>query len=153
MREQVLDSGKFDLGFKKYIQRWAFKHPQPTDFFRTISDYSGENLDWFWREWFYSTDVLDQALDSVVTDSVKSRVYISNKSGMMMPFKLQVSFVDGKVDSFNVPVEAWYLGSKYALTVNDSRKIQKVVIDPDHVLPDIDRNNNVWENKDSAPVK
>ncbi len=153
LREQVLDSGKFDLGFKKYIQRWAFKHPQPTDFFRTISDYSGENLDWFWREWFYSTDVLDQALDSVVTDSVKSRVYISNKSGMMMPFKLQVSFVDGKVDSFNVPVEAWYLGSKYALTVNDSRKIQKVVIDPDHVLPDIDRNNNVWENKDSAPVK
>jgi hypothetical protein len=55
----------FDYAFKQYAQRWAFKHPTPADFFRTMEDASGEDLDWFWRGWFYSTDVCDISLDSV----------------------------------------------------------------------------------------
>jgi hypothetical protein len=153
LREQVVGPEKFDLGFKKYIQRWAFKHPQPADFFRTIADYSGENLDWFWREWFYSNEVLDQAVDSVVSDSAQSRIFISNKDGMVMPFKLLVTFDDGTMDSLNVPIEAWYLGKNYTLPLFGDKKIEKVVIDPDHVLPDVNRDNNVWENKNAASGK
>ena len=55
----------FDYAFKEYARRWAFKHPTPADFFRTMEDASGEDLDWFWRGWFYSTDACDIALDSV----------------------------------------------------------------------------------------
>ena len=55
----------FDFAFKEYARRWELKHPTPADFFRTMEDASGENLDWFWRGWFYGTDACDIALDSV----------------------------------------------------------------------------------------
>jgi len=55
----------FDYAFKEYARRWAFKHPTPADLFRTMEDASGEDLDWFWRGWFYSTDPCDISLDSV----------------------------------------------------------------------------------------
>src|SRR6185369_9925184 len=50
---------------KEYARRWAFKHPEPADLFRTLEDASGEDLDWFWRGWFYSTDACDLSLDTV----------------------------------------------------------------------------------------
>lgn len=153
LREQVIGPERFDLGFKNYVQRWAFKHPQPADFFRTMADYSGEDLSWFWRGWFYTSDVLDQAVDSVVSDSAQSRIYLSNKAGLVMPFKLQITFADGKMDSLNVPIEVWYLGNDYTLPLFDDRKIERVMVDPDHVLPDINRDNNVWENKNASSGK
>src|SRR2546422_6295545 len=54
---------------REYIRRWAFRHPTPADFFRTMEDALGEDLSWFWRGWFYRTDVIDQAVDSVRTRS------------------------------------------------------------------------------------
>ena len=65
LRETVMGRQLFDYAFKEYARRWAFKHPQPADFFRTMEDASAEDLDWFWRGWFFSTDVTDIALDSV----------------------------------------------------------------------------------------
>lgn len=65
LRETILGRKLFDYAFQQYARRWAFKHPTPADFFRTIEDASGEDLDWFWRGWFYSTDVVDISLDSV----------------------------------------------------------------------------------------
>ncbi len=65
LRETVMGRELFDYAFKEYSRRWAFKHPTPADLFRTIEDASGEDLDWFWRGWFYSIDVADQAIDTV----------------------------------------------------------------------------------------
>jgi hypothetical protein len=65
LRETIMGRKLFDYAFKEYARRWAFKHPTPADFFRTMDDASGENLDWFWRGWFYSTDACDISLDSV----------------------------------------------------------------------------------------
>ncbi|HEY0065865.1 MAG TPA: M1 family metallopeptidase [Flavisolibacter sp.] len=65
LRETIMGRELFDYAFKEYARRWAFKHPQPADFFRTMEDASAEDLDWFWRGWFFSTDVTDIALDSV----------------------------------------------------------------------------------------
>lgn len=65
LRETVMGRELFDYAFKEYARRWAFKHPQPADFFRTMEDASGEDLDWFWRGWFYGTDACDISLDSV----------------------------------------------------------------------------------------
>jgi len=153
LRDCFLGPKKFDLGFKSYIHRWAFKHPQPADFFRTIEDYSGEDLSWFWRGWFYSTHVLDQAIDSVTSDSAKTLVYLSNKRGLVMPCEVKVTFADAKTDTFNLPIEAWYDGNTYVLPVYDERKVDKVEIDPKHILPDIDRSNNIWENKSGVSEK
>ena len=65
LRETVMGRQLFDYAFKEYARRWAFKHPTPADFFRTLEDASGEDLDWFWRGWFYGIDACDISLDTV----------------------------------------------------------------------------------------
>jgi hypothetical protein len=65
LRETIMGRKLFDYAFKEYAKRWAFKHPTPADLFRTMEDASGEDLDWFWRGWFYGTDPVDISLDSV----------------------------------------------------------------------------------------
>ncbi len=65
LRETVMGRELFDLAFKEYCQRWMFKNPSPADFFRTMEDASGVDLDWFWRGWFYSIDATDISLDSI----------------------------------------------------------------------------------------
>jgi hypothetical protein len=65
LRETIMGRDLFDYSFKEYARRWAFKHPEPADFFRTMEDASGEDLDWFWRGWFFGTDACDIAVDSV----------------------------------------------------------------------------------------
>jgi aminopeptidase N len=66
LRETILGRELFDHAFKEYSRRWMFKHPNPADFFRTMEDASGIDLDWFWRGWFYTTDPVDISIDKVV---------------------------------------------------------------------------------------
>ena len=65
LRETIVGRDLFDYAFKEYARRWAFKHPTPADLFRTMEDASGEDLDWFWRGWFYGTEACDISLDTV----------------------------------------------------------------------------------------
>jgi hypothetical protein len=78
LRETIMGRKNFDFAFKEYCKRWAFKHPTPADLFRTMEDASGEDLDWFWRGWFYNTDPIDISLDSVKW-SVVNRDSVSSK--------------------------------------------------------------------------
>ena len=72
LRETVMGRELFDYAFKEYCKRWAFKHPSPADFFRTMEDASGVDLDWYWRAWFYDIEPVDIALDSVICFQVNS---------------------------------------------------------------------------------
>jgi hypothetical protein len=65
LRETIMGRELFDYAFREYARRWAFKHPTPADFFRTMEDASGEDLDWFWRGWFFGTDAVDLKIDTV----------------------------------------------------------------------------------------
>ncbi len=65
LRETVMGRELFDYAFKEYARRWAFKHPSPADFFRTMEDASGVDLDWFWRGWFYTTEPVDVAIENM----------------------------------------------------------------------------------------
>ena len=65
LRETIMGRDLFDYAFKEYARRWAFKHPTPADLFRTMEDASGEDLDWYWRGWFYGTEPCDISLDTV----------------------------------------------------------------------------------------
>lgn len=88
LRETIMGRELFDKAFKTYSKRWAFKHPEPADFFRTMEDASGEDLDWFWRGWFYGTDPVDIAIDKVtvaspdfeVSNSAKETTYKVDKA-------------------------------------------------------------------------
>jgi hypothetical protein len=73
LRETVMGRELFDIAFKEYSTRWMFKHPTPADFFRTMEDASGVDLDWFWRGWFYTTDHVDIALDEVNWFKINSK--------------------------------------------------------------------------------
>jgi hypothetical protein len=73
LRETVLGRELFDFAFKEYAQRWKFKRPTPSDFFRTMEDASGTDLDWFWRGWFYTTDAVDVSVDGISEYTISSQ--------------------------------------------------------------------------------
>jgi hypothetical protein len=150
LREQVVDSGAFDDAFREYVRRWAFKHPQPADFFRTMNGALGEDLSWFWRSWFVRSDHLDQSVDSVVQrDTVGqtlTRVFLSNRLEMVAPVELTVGSSDGSSRTVKLPVEAWLRGQRtiWALLTPAAAKPVRIEIDPRGVYPDVDRSNNTW---------
>jgi hypothetical protein len=76
LRETIMGRKLFDFALKEFSRRWAFKHPTPADFFRTMEDASGEDLDWFWRGWFFSTDACDIALDSVKVARADANAFV-----------------------------------------------------------------------------
>ncbi|MBB3117973.1 M1 family metallopeptidase [Pseudoduganella violacea] len=73
LRETILGRELFDYAFREYARRWKFKHPTPADFFRTMEDASGTDLDWFWRGWFYTTDPVDISVDGISEVGVSSK--------------------------------------------------------------------------------
>jgi hypothetical protein len=73
LRETILGRELFDFAFREYAQRWKFKRPTPADFFRTMEDASGTDLDWFWRGWFYTTDAVDISIDGITEYGISSK--------------------------------------------------------------------------------
>src|SRR5712692_7358210 len=150
LRQSMLgDSSRFDAAFREYIRRWAFKHPTPADFFRTMEDGLGEDLSWFWRGWFYRNDVVDQAVDSVTSASDSSgarsaRIWLSSPGQLPMPVDLTLTWGDGTKQTVRLPVEVWYLGNHYVYDLPATRDLVRVEIDAGHDIPDVRRGNNVW---------
>ncbi|HZN96169.1 MAG TPA: M1 family metallopeptidase, partial [Gemmatimonadales bacterium] len=148
LRDRIVGKERFDPAFREYIRRWAYKHPTPADFFRTIEDGVGEDLSWFWRSWFYTTEQLDQAVDSVrVADSagvVTSRVYLRSAGAMPMPVELDLRLEDGTAQHLSLPVEIWYRGTQYTLLVPGPKRVAGASIDARNVYPDVRRENNAW---------
>ena len=149
LRDQLVGPERFDAAFREYVRRWAWKHPTPADFFRTMDDALGEDLSWFWHAWFYTTETLDQAVESVVTSTdsagrVTSRIFLRNAGPMVMPVTLDVTLDDGTVQRLQLPVEVWYGGDHYVAAVPGPKRVTSVVVDPDGAFPDVNRANNRW---------
>ncbi len=145
LRFEVLGKDRFDDAFRRYIRAWAFKHPTPADFFRTMSDASGTDLDWFWREWIYSTARLDQAVSGIDVDSAGATVvHLHNRGGMVMPAELRLTFTDGSTQTVRLPVDMWNLGPAFDYRVPAGRTVKSAELDPRRVLPDTDLSNNVY---------
>ncbi len=148
LRERVLGPERFDRAFRAYIERWAFKSPTPADFFRTMEDVSGVELDWFFRTWFYSTDAADLAVKAVnqPDDGAKTaRVSFRNVGGMIMPVYYRVTYDDGSTEDRRIPVEAWAAGDVAADWWDTGvRRVRRVELDPDGETPDYNDRNDVW---------
>ena len=148
LREYILGTDRFDYAFTRYIKNWAFKHPTPNDFFKTIENESGEDLCWFWREWFFHNYSLDQSVQSVSyidNDPKKGAIItIANLDKMVMPVTLEVTWKDGSKQLFKLPVETWLQGNEYKLHISSNAALASVVIDPENILPDTNRANNKW---------
>ena len=145
LREAVLGREEFDRALREYVRRWKGKHPQPADFFRTMSNLTGRDLDWFWRNWIYTTARLDQAVDSVRSSADSAFLYLSNRGQMVLPVTLELRYQDGSTDTRNLPVEIWDLGSRFTYRLATAKRLSNVVIDPRRIYPDIARDNNGWK--------
>jgi hypothetical protein len=149
LREQILGQERFDSAFRYYFHQWAFKHPTPYDFFHCIENYSGENLDWFWRGWFVNQWKIDQAVESVTyvnkdTVSKGSIIAIANIEQLPMPVTIEITEADGTVNRVQLPVEIWQHSGNWRFAYANKSRVVKVKIDPDNKVPDVNRNNNVW---------
>lgn len=147
LREYVLGQDRFDYAFKRYIRQWAYKHPSPEDFFRTMDNESGEDLSWFWRGWFQHNWLLDQAVQQVTVADNKANITIANLDKMVMPVVVQLTFNNGDTQQIQLPVETWFQHTSYTFSVPVTAAVTTVTIDPDQVLPDANRQNNVWKIK------
>jgi hypothetical protein len=148
LREQVLGAERFDLALRTYIERWAYKHPTPDDFFRTMENVAGEDLSWFWRGWFQYNWRLDQGINSIkyVKNDPKQGIVITieNFEKMAMPVTLEVKTKSGATSRIKLPVEIWQRNTDWSFKHNSTEEIESITIDPDHVLPDSNDSNNIW---------
>ena len=149
LREYVLGEERFDYAFREYIRRWAFKSPQPADFFRTMENAAGMDLAWFWRGWFLEDALLDQTVESVKQPGEKGmgRVTFRNKERMVMPLTYRLTFEDDTTETVRLPVEVWFQSDVITRPTPAGKKLKEVRIDPDAMLPDALRDNNLWSDE------
>ncbi|QXP69483.1 M1 family metallopeptidase [Polaribacter sp. R2A056_3_33] len=171
LRETIMGHELFDHAFRTYSQRWMFKHPTPADFFRTMEDASGVDLDWFWRGWFYTTDVTDIGIKGVKkfytktdNDSVEFtedtteglgfsnthgkyhyEITYNKPGGLVMPIIVEFNYKDGTKEKKTYPAQIWrYDDAEITKVFSSSKQIESIVIDPELETADVDTSNNSW---------
>jgi hypothetical protein len=148
LRNQVLGKERFDKAFRTYTEQWAFKHPMPDDFFRTIENVAGEDLGWFWRSWFMNNWSLDQGIVKVKYDKGDAKngalITVENLDKMVMPVVVEIKTKSGVVSRKSLPVEIWQRNKIWTFKVDTKEELDTVKLDPDNVFPDINDENNVW---------
>lgn len=149
LREQILGSDRFDFAFRQYISNWAYKHPTPYDFFRTIENAAGEDLSWFWRSWFLNNWRMDQGVSDVqvVKNNGAITAYtikVDNLDKMPMPIILGIKTKSGKTAIVKAPVDVWMKNTSWTITYPTTEEVVEVVLDPQQVLPDSNVDNNRW---------
>ena len=150
LRQEILGPDAFDEAFRTYIARWAYKHPTPADFYRTMEDVGGRRLDWFWRQWFVENARFDQSVDSVITrtkgDTMFVGVLYGNRERGVLPVRARFTFSDSTTQEYVYPAEVWSTNSRryrreYAFT---KKQLVRIELDPEQRLLDVDRTNNRW---------
>ena len=151
LRQEIMGPEAFDDAFRTYIQRWAFKHPTPADFYRTMEDAGGRRLDWFWREWFKENPHFDQAIDTVIVAPAPSggqtvTVVYGNRARGVLPIRARFTFSDGSTENYDYPAEVWSTNTLHYMRryTFGSKTLTRIELDPDKRLIDVDRANNVW---------
>lgn len=148
LREYVVGPERFDFAFRDYIKNWAFKHPTPTDFFKSIDNGTGEDLTWFWKGWFYENYKIDQAIDTVTyskNDPAQGAIVtLVNLEEMAMPVVITWQTASGAKGIRKLPVEIWNNTKSFKVLLDSKETLKWVKIDEDKMLPDVDRKNNDW---------
>jgi hypothetical protein len=150
LRNEILGADRFDYAFKKYIEAWAFKHPAPNDFFRSMENGAGEDLSWFWRGWFLENWKMDQAITEVKELKASGQitgydVVVANLEKLPMPIILEVKTRSGKTETIKVPVDVWMRNKTWTIYYPTSEEVVSFTLNPNHVLPDVNAENNTKE--------
>ena len=148
LREEIIGKDRFDEAWSAYIHAWAFKSPRPSDFYRTMENASGMDLQWFFRGFFEETLQLDQAIMHVTQkqqdDIWKVKVTLRNQNSWVCPVAMQIHCADGSIHNYKLPVTIWAWSSEHKQTFNLPSPATYVEVDADQAYPDIDRTNNTF---------
>lgn len=146
MLRGLLGEDVFRIGYQRYMEVWAFKHPKPWDFFNAFNSASGRDLGWFWSTWYDNAWSLDQAVASVTTGAGGTTIVIDDRGNAPMPARLVITRQNGQTERREVPVETWLAGARSATVTLPAggSPVTKVEIDPERWFPDVNRANNVW---------
>jgi hypothetical protein len=148
LRNHVVGRATFDQAFREYTAAWAFKHPTPADFFRSIESSAGEDLSWFWRGFFYTNDVLDIGIDSATTLSRDGHhlalIQLRKHTSIPFPVEMRLKLSDGSTQDVKLPVDIWYLGDQYTATIPVRAPLAGARLWPDGTVPDFNSSNDAW---------
>jgi len=149
LRDQILGPDRFDYAFRQYIKNWAYKHPTPFDFFRSMENAAGEDLSWFWRGWFLNSWKTDLGLGDVrpvkTGDQITGyTIQVNNLEKMPMPIILRITTKSGKADMVKVPVDVWMKNTSWLVRYPTTEEVVSVELDPDNKIPDGNASNNKW---------
>jgi hypothetical protein len=148
LRNQVIGPELFDAAFRGYIKAWAFKHPTPGDFFRTIENATGRDLSWYWRGFWYTTDVLDVGIDSVsqANQAGQNVVVLSlhRMTSILFPVRLRLKYANGRTGDFTLPVNIWANGDRFNAQLVVPARVVGARLWPDPSVPDWNEANDSW---------
>jgi len=155
LRDHVVGRETFDRAFREYARRWAYKHPTPGDFFRTVENVSGTDLSWYWRAFFYGNDVLDLGIEDVANRSDEGQttaaITVRRHTSIPFPLEMRLRLADGSVQNVTIPVDIWGSGAeRVTAEVPVRSNVVGVRLWPDGTVPDWDDTNDTWGN---APAK
>jgi len=156
LRDNVVGRETMDRAVREYARRWAFKHPTPADFFRTIENVSGADLSWFWNSFFYGTDVLDIALDGITMRQVngqsQAEIHLRRVTSIPFPVTIRLKLNGGSTQDVSLPVDIWARTDRYTAIVPVSRAVIGARLWPDSHVPDFNRANDTWGDVPLADV-
>lgn len=136
--------------FKKclhgYMDRWHGKHPLPWDFFNSISDVAGKNLNWFWNNWYFSNYYIDLSLANVSKKRSDYTLTVQNIGGMANPFNVVVNYTDGTTDKIHETASVWQANQKETTVKVPAKKEVKSIVLDGGIYVDADKSNNTWNN-------
>ncbi|MFN2433590.1 MAG: M1 family metallopeptidase [Gemmatimonadota bacterium] len=146
---EILGHATFDDALAEYTERWLYKHPAPWDFFRTVEDVAGRDLDWFWQPWFYGTGISDLALGEVrVSGEGAGRrvvVTVRNEGTVLSPVELRITTTDGRTLEARAPETVWFDGRRTArVEASVPGEVARVELDPEAFFADVDPADDVW---------
>ncbi len=142
----ILGEELFYEAWTTYMENWAYKHPTPYDLFNTFNTVSGQNLDYFWRGYYFETWVMDQAVESVTQEGNTTTIIIRDNGNLILPVLLSIEYSDGRTQDERIDAETWLQGTRTAsLTLDNGKEVTKVTIDKEIYFPDVERANNTWE--------
>lgn len=140
-----------DVAFKKYLHaymdRWNGKHPIPWDFFYTLNDVSGQNLNWYWNNWFFSNNYIDLSINKVTNKGLAYQLALRNTGGFAVPFDVKLTYKDGSTELFHQTPALWKANQKAAVvSLNAKKAVSKIDINGG-LFVDANPGDNTWKSK------
>ena len=164
--EYVIGKDNLNKTLLRYYKEWAFKHPTPNDFIRVAEKVSGAELDWYLTDWTQTTNTIDYGIKNIVSEKEKTTITIERIGLMPMPIDVKVTYEDGKIDNFYIPLqmmrtnkpnprldESWtvlhwaWAYPNYSFVLKKDKRIKSIVIDDSGLMADINLENNTYNLK------